>query len=63
MFKALSSDFDSLGAHKVNRVYQVWQEGAHAEVVYSENVMQQKLDYIHQNPVKRGYVDFGEEWR
>lgn len=32
-------------------------------MVYSESVMQQKLDYIHQNPVKRGYVDFGEQWR
>jgi len=50
-------------AHKVDRVYQVWQEGVHAEMVYSESVMQQKLDYIHQNPVKRGYVDFGEQWR
>lgn len=37
---------------KFNRVYQVWQEGVHAEMVYSESVMQQKLDYIHQNPVK-----------
>lgn len=25
--------------------------------------MQQKLDYIHQNPVKRGYVDKPEHWR
>lgn len=41
-------------AHKVNRVYQVWQEGTHAELVYSESVMRQKLDYIHHNPVKRG---------
>lgn len=51
------------GAHKVDRVYQVWQEGVHAEMVYSESVMRQKLDYIHLNPVKRGYVDFGDQWR
>ncbi|MGZ8182658.1 MAG: hypothetical protein ACXWT1_11900 [Methylobacter sp.] len=25
--------------------------------------MRQKLDYIHQNPVKRGYVDQSEHWR
>jgi putative transposase len=25
--------------------------------------MQQKLDYIHQNPVRRGYVDLAEHWR
>ncbi|SER74934.1 hypothetical protein SAMN03159444_04941 [Pseudomonas sp. NFACC02] len=50
-------------AHKVDRVHQVWQEGVHAELVYSESVMRQKLEYIHNNPVKRGYVDLGEHWR
>jgi hypothetical protein len=25
--------------------------------------MRQKLDYIHHNPVKRGYVDLPEHWR
>ena len=40
-------------AHKVDRAYQVWQEGVHAELVYSESVMRQKLDYIHHNPVKK----------
>ncbi|PBQ21077.1 transposase [Pseudomonas congelans] len=49
--------------HKTDRVYQIWQEGAHAELVWNEKVMRQKLDYIHHNPVKRGYVDVGEHWR
>jgi putative transposase len=26
-------------------------------------MMQQKIEYIHQNPVKRGYVDLAEHWR
>lgn len=50
-------------AHKADRVYQLWQEGSHAEMVYSETVMREKLDYIHYNPVKRGYVDLPEYWR
>lgn len=50
-------------AHKVDRVYQLWQEGSHAELVCSEAVMREKLDYIHFNPVKRGYVDRAEHWR
>jgi len=50
-------------AHKVDRVYQLWQEGSHAELVYSAAVMHEKLDYIHHNPVKRGYVDRAEHWR
>lgn len=50
-------------AHKHDREYQFWQEGSHAEMIFSEAVMRQKLDYIHQNPVKRGYVELPEHWR
>jgi len=50
-------------AHKTDRDHQFWQEGSHAELIFSEDVMRQKLDYIHQNPVKRGYVDLAEHWR
>ncbi len=50
-------------AHKVDREYQFWQEGFHAELVFSEAMMREKLDYIHFNPVKRGYVNLPEHWR
>ena len=50
-------------AHKNDREYQFWEEGSHAEMVFSEVVVREKLDYIHRNPVKRGYVDLPEHWR
>ena len=50
-------------AHKVDRTYQFWQEGVHAELIFSEARMREKLAYIHENPVKRGYVDRAEQWR
>jgi len=50
-------------AHKTDREYQFWQEGVHAELVFSEAMMREKLDYIHANPVKRGYVNLAEHWR
>ncbi|MGZ5008811.1 MAG: hypothetical protein ACXV8W_12955 [Methylobacter sp.] len=50
-------------AHKQDTIYQVWEEGNHPQIIESEAVMRQKLDYIHQNPVKRGYVDQPEHWR
>jgi REP element-mobilizing transposase RayT len=49
--------------HKTESQYQVWEEGSHPQLIESETVMRQKLDYIHQNPVKRGYVDLPEHWR
>ena len=50
-------------AHKTDREYQFWQEGVHAELIFSEAMMREKLDYIHANPVKRGYVRLPEHWR
>ena len=50
-------------AHKEDRQYQFWQEGVHPELIQSEEMMRQKIDYIHNNPVKRGYVDVAEHWR
>ncbi|MDP1773872.1 MAG: transposase [Methylobacter sp.] len=50
-------------AHKTDREYQFWQEGVHAELIFSEAMMREKLQYIHANPVKRGYVNLPEHWR
>ena len=50
-------------AHKSDRDHQVWEEGSHAQLMQNEQMLRQKLDYIHHNPVKRGYVDKAEHWR
>ncbi len=49
--------------HKVDREHQVWQEGSHPEQIQGEAMMRQKLEYIHNNPVARGYVDDPLHWR
>ena len=49
-------------AHKTDRKYQFWQEGVHAEMVFNETIMREKLVYIHENPIKRGYVTRAEHW-
>ena len=50
-------------AHKTDREYQVWQEGCHPEVILDSEMLEQKLSYMHFNPVRRGYVDKPEHWR
>lgn len=49
--------------HKRQSDYQFWEEGSHPQRIESAGVMRQKLDYIHYNPVKRGFVDLPEHWR
>ena len=50
-------------AHKGDRSYQFSQEGVHPELIQGDGMMRQKIEYIHNNPVVRGYVDEPEHWR
>ncbi len=49
--------------HKTASTHQVWQEGVHPQSIRSDAVMLQKLEYLHNNPVKRGLVALPEHWR
>ena len=49
--------------HKTESEYQVWQEGSKPKQLGSDEMMLQKLEYLHNNPVKRGYVDDPVHWR
>jgi hypothetical protein len=49
--------------HKVDSRYQLWQEGAHPKAIQGEEMLRQKLEYVHNNPLKRGYVDEPVHWR
>jgi len=49
--------------NKIESDYQVWQEGVHPELIQNHEMFLQKIEYIHNNPVKRGLVDVPEHWR
>ncbi len=49
--------------HKLTSEYQVWQEGFHPKMIGTEEVFIQKVEYIHNNPVRRVLVDSAEHWR
>lgn len=50
-------------AHKVDREFQLWQEGIQPKLIQSEQMMIDRINYIHNNPIKRGYVDEAKHWR
>ncbi|WP_103663727.1 REP-associated tyrosine transposase, partial [Gracilimonas amylolytica] len=43
--------------------FQVWQEGFHPKQVSTQKIMRQKINYIHYNPVKSGFVSSPLYWR
>lgn len=42
--------------------FSVWQETFRSEVVYEEKFLRKQLNYIHNNPVRRGLVKNAVEW-
>jgi putative transposase len=49
--------------HKIDQTYQLWQEGSHPQQIPNEPMMRQKLEYMHNNPLRRGYVEDPVHWR
>ncbi len=45
-----------------DRKYQIWQRNPLSVSVYSKGVIEQKLDYIHYNPVKAGLCGVPEDY-
>ena len=50
-------------AHHKEKTYQVWEEGYQPKLMQTDTMMKSKIEYIHENPVKRGYVDDAVHWR
>ena len=48
--------------HKQNSEYMFWQRSNHPTELYSPKVMVQKIEYIHQNPVRAGIVSNPEDY-
>jgi putative transposase len=49
--------------HKIDQDYQLWQEGSHPQAIEDDEMMIQKLEYMHNNPMSRGFVDEAADWR
>ena len=47
---------------KREQQYKVWQDGYHAEIVETNWFIKQKINYIHNNPLKDEIVTFAEDY-
>lgn len=48
--------------HKRNSQYQFWRHDNHAVELESQKFIMQKMAYIHENPVKAGFVENAQDW-
>ena len=56
------NDTFQLSAGK-DRAYRFWQAYTHPEAINTQEFWQQKIDYIHENPVRKGLVTEATAWR
>ncbi|MEQ9230934.1 MAG: transposase [Cyclobacteriaceae bacterium] len=47
---------------KRGKDYQLWKEGYHAKQIETNEFLEEKLDYVHQNPVVAGFVSKPEDF-
>ena len=59
----LIQTFQHFGARQDRQKHQIWRHGNYPIPLWSMPVIKQKLDYVHQNPVKAGLVDEPLMWR
>ena len=48
---------------KGKRSYKIWQEEYHPQIIYTNKVCRQKLEYMHNNPIEKGFVEKPECWQ
>lgn len=54
--------FEYHGKHKDKQSNQIWTHENHAELIYSQKFIEQKVEYIHENPVRAGIVAKPEDY-
>ena len=55
--------FEGAGrSNERNKDFQFWQQHNHPIELSTPDMLKQRLDYIHNNPVEAGFVEKAEEW-
>ncbi len=49
--------------YKITSKHQVWQESFHPQEIISLDMLKQKIEYIHYNPVRKKFVTNPVDWK
>ena len=59
----LATEPNVLKIFEKDEEYSFWQNSNCPKIIETDHFLQQKLDYIHYNPVRKQYVHYPEDWR
>src|SRR3990172_8535183 len=63
IFQLVQSCNGSAFFKKKKQKYKIWQDEFHPKAVYTPEFLLQKMEYMHNNPVRKGLVLKPEHWR
>ena len=43
--------------------YRFWENNNFPKLIESDNFFEQKVNYIHHNPIRKGFVYYPEDWK
>jgi putative transposase len=43
--------------------HKIWQDEYHPVAITSEKWFRHKMEYMHNNPVQKGFVERSEDWK
>ncbi len=55
--------FENSAKNLEKQQFRVWHDDYHPIALMSENWLHQKINYVHYNPVRKGFVEFPEHWK
>ena len=50
-------------ANNSNYQYQFWQHENHSILLDNAEMLEQRITYLHENPVRAGFVELAEHWK
>ena len=59
----MPAELESYLVNAKDREYQFWERNALSVEIWSEKVLIQKLNYIHENPVRAGLYIYPEDYK
>jgi len=55
--------FRKAAVNRQNQEFKVWSDDFHPVALKSLQWVKQKIEYIHNNPVRKGFVESCEQWK
>ena len=55
--------FEKAACNLSKQKYKIWKDGYHPVALLSEEWFNEKMDYLHYNPVRKGFVEKPEHWK